>query len=153
MQRLTFEGNFCDIAQCAEMHDCDYGEKKCSQRKTWERLKEYEDTGLSPQEVDALKIEVYTEEDVRQAYTDGYSCGMEQGMEKAVRHGRWVMKHRHHGGFRRYTGVDDYGAQHTITVDERFELDEPYCPFCGKWNESVFLNYCPNCGAKMDGEE
>ena len=57
MGRLTFEGNFCDIAQCAEMHDCDYGEKKCSQRKTWERLKQYEDTGLSPEEVDTLKAE------------------------------------------------------------------------------------------------
>lgn len=63
--------------------------------------------------------------------------------------GEWVWKHRHHGGFHRYTGVDDFGNTHTITVDERFECDEPYCPNCGKWNESVFLNYCPNCGARM----
>lgn len=65
--------------------------------------------------------------------------------------GEWVWKHRHHGGFHRYTGVDDFGNTHTITVDERFECDEPYCPNCGKWNESVFLNYCPNCGAYMKG--
>ena len=65
--------------------------------------------------------------------------------------GEWVWKHRHHGGFRRYTGVDDFGNTHTITVDERHECDEPYCPNCGKWNESVFLNFCPNCGAKMKG--
>lgn len=96
-----------------------------------------------------------------------YGMGVASGMDIAlnrvksvpaadvapVRHGRWVMKHRHHGGFRRYTGVDDYGEQHTITVDERIELDEPYCQFCGKWNESLYLNYCPNCGAKMDGAE
>ena len=65
--------------------------------------------------------------------------------------GEWVWKHRHHGGFLRYTGADEFGNTHTITVDERHECDEPYCPNCGKWNESVFLNYCPNCGAKMKG--
>ena len=65
--------------------------------------------------------------------------------------GEWDMKHRHHGGFRRYTGRDDFGEEHTITVDERFECDEPYCPKCGKWNESVWRNFCPNCGADMRG--
>lgn len=68
-----------------------------------------------------------------------------------VVHRRWNRKHRHRGGFRRYTGVDDYGETHTITVDERIEIDDPYCSVCGKLNESVFLNYCPNCGAQMDG--
>ena len=63
--------------------------------------------------------------------------------------GRWVWKRRHRGGFHKYTGVDSLGETHTITVDERFECDEPYCPKCGKWNESMYLNYCPNCGAKM----
>lgn len=52
MERLTFEGNFCDIAQCREL-PCPYGDS-CSQRKVWERLKEYEDTGLTPEEVAAL---------------------------------------------------------------------------------------------------
>lgn len=65
--------------------------------------------------------------------------------------GRWDWKHRHKGGFHKYTGVDAFGETHTITVDERFECDEPYCPKCGKWNESTYLNYCPNCGAKMEG--
>lgn len=46
MQRLTFEGNFCDIAQCRALPcPCDFS---CDQKKVWERLKEYEDTGLSP---------------------------------------------------------------------------------------------------------
>ena len=42
MPRLTFEGNFCDIAMCRE-NPCPYN-GMCSQRQTWERLKAYEDT-------------------------------------------------------------------------------------------------------------
>lgn len=49
MERMTFEGNFCDIAQCREI-PCPYN-GACSQRKVWERLKAYEDTGLEPEEV------------------------------------------------------------------------------------------------------
>ena len=41
MPRLTFEGNFCDIAVCRE-NPCPYN-GMCSQRQTWERLKKYED--------------------------------------------------------------------------------------------------------------
>ena len=70
-----------------------------------------------------------------------------------VRHGRWIMKHRHRGGFRRYTGIDDMGEQHTIIVDERVEYDDRYCSECGKQSADNFLNYCPNCGAYMRGEE
>ena len=47
MERLTFEGNFCDIAQCKEIPCPNNGE--CSQRKVWERLAAYEDTGLTPE--------------------------------------------------------------------------------------------------------
>ena len=47
MERLTFEGNFCDIAQCREL-PCPYG-NNCMQKQVWERLRGYEDTGLSPQ--------------------------------------------------------------------------------------------------------
>lgn len=43
-ERLTFEGNFCEIARCKETRwgkHCPDG--ACSQRKVWERLKQYED--------------------------------------------------------------------------------------------------------------
>ena len=46
MERLTFEGNFCEIARCKEVK-CPY-DTACSQKQVWERLKQYEDTGLSP---------------------------------------------------------------------------------------------------------
>lgn len=48
MERLTFDGNFCDIAQCRAL-PCPYG-NSCTQRRVWERLKAYEDTGLSPEQ-------------------------------------------------------------------------------------------------------
>ena len=47
MERLTFEGNFCDIAQCRELL-CPY-DGNCTQKEVWERLKAYEDSRLSPQ--------------------------------------------------------------------------------------------------------
>ena len=47
MERITFEGNFCGISQCREL-PCPY-DGSCTQKEVWERLKAYEDTGLSPQ--------------------------------------------------------------------------------------------------------
>lgn len=49
MGRITFEGNFCDIAMCRE-NPCPYN-GICSQRQTWERLKKYEDSGLEPEDL------------------------------------------------------------------------------------------------------
>lgn len=48
-ERLTFEGNFCEIARCRETRwgkHCPDG--SCSQRKVWERLKQYEDSEAIP---------------------------------------------------------------------------------------------------------
>lgn len=47
--RLTFDGNFCDIAKCREERWGKYcPDGACSQRKVWERLKEYEDYEAVP---------------------------------------------------------------------------------------------------------
>ena len=55
MDRLTFEGNFCDITRCQNTPGGSFCEDgACSQRKVWERLKEYEDTKRRPEEVRAL---------------------------------------------------------------------------------------------------
>ena len=48
-ERLTFDGNFCEIARCRETRwgkHCPDG--ACSQRKVWERLKQYEDSDAVP---------------------------------------------------------------------------------------------------------
>ena len=47
MERLTFEGNFCGLAQCRDSACRQSG--TCTQKQVWERLKAYEDAGLSPQ--------------------------------------------------------------------------------------------------------
>ena len=62
MDRLTFEGNFCDIAQC-NAAVCPCG-GSCTQKKVWERLKQYEDTGLEPEEIKEFAEDV--------AYQFGY---------------------------------------------------------------------------------
>ena len=62
MDRITFEGNFCDISMCRE-NPCPYN-GMCSQRQTWERLKEYEETGLEPEEIKGFAEDV--------AYQFGY---------------------------------------------------------------------------------
>ncbi len=57
MERLTFDGNFCDIAQCREL-PCPHG-GNCTQRKVWEKLKAYEDLGLDPEEYErALSADI-----------------------------------------------------------------------------------------------
>ena len=53
MERLTFDGNFCDIARCGHQ-TCPYKDG-CSQKQVLERLKAYEDTGLSPEKVSWMK--------------------------------------------------------------------------------------------------
>ena len=48
-ERLTFEGNFCEIARCKEARWGKYcPDGACSQRKVWERLKQYEDSDVVP---------------------------------------------------------------------------------------------------------
>ena len=53
MERLTFEGSFCEIARCG--YPTFPYKDGCSQKHVWERLKAYEDTGLSPEKVSWMK--------------------------------------------------------------------------------------------------
>lgn len=89
-------------------------------RQLYGRLKEYEDRDA---------VDVYTEEDVRAAYTDGYSTGMAQGLEKAVVHGRWELY------------PSDFYRRCSVC---KVEFDKP------RFN--VRAKYCPNCGARMEGD-
>ena len=53
MERLTFEGNFCEIARCKEVK-CPPN-TACSQKQVWERLKQYEDTKRTPEQIEVLE--------------------------------------------------------------------------------------------------
>ena len=68
-------------------------------------------------------------------------------------HAHWIYKHRHRGGFRYVTGIDDMGVEHTIRVDERYEVDDPYCSICGHLAGDMSLDHCYFCKAKMDESE
>lgn len=56
MERLTFEGNFCEIARCG-YPTCPYKDG-CSQKQVWERLKQYEDTKRTPEQIEALEAAI-----------------------------------------------------------------------------------------------
>ena len=74
-------------------------------------------------------------------------------IEQLPKRGEWVWKHRHHGGLKTAKGKCECGRDVYAQIDERYETDDPYCPFCGVINDSIHLNYCPNCGAKMEVQE
>lgn len=64
--------------------------------------------------------------------------------------GKWILKHRTHNSVKHYTGQDEMGETHTISVLERYEVDEPYCSECGKLAGDTSQDYCCACGAKME---
>lgn len=89
MERLTFERNFCDIAQCREL-PCKYG-GNCSQKQTWERLKAYEDTGLYPESVEALKLSMMGKAISEITEFDGLPIDRLRELAEADKDGRVVV--------------------------------------------------------------
>lgn len=89
MERLTFDGNFCDIAQCREL-PCQHG-GKCSQKQVWERLKAYEHTGLGPEEVERSKLEIEAGCVKAIARTYGIDINRLRKLAEANKDGRMVL--------------------------------------------------------------
>ena len=75
-------------------------------------------------------------EATEQAYKNGY----EAGKKDAVKHGRWLYD----SGSGKYfcSACDEYALS--------FKKDTLYG---GDLYEVCLTDYCPNCGAKMDGED
>ena len=85
---------------------------------------------------------------------DDYGEETHRALQEAIKAlerstGHWIMKHRTHNEVKHYTGQDEMGETHTISVLERYEVDEPYCSECGKLAGDTSQNYCCACGAKM----
>ena len=88
MERLTFDGNFCDISLCAATPGGSYCEDGvCTQRRVWERLKAYEDTGVAPEEVD---MDHEAAEELRRLCRD-YDLGRLEELVEADKDGRLVV--------------------------------------------------------------
>ena len=82
---------------------------------------------------------MYIHDATEQAYKNGYSAGYKAGRRSVnaveVVHGKWEIR------------VDPY----------RMLYHNYHCSVCGGWKHNLAfehenMNYCPNCGAKMDGE-
>ena len=133
MERLTFEGNFCDIAQCQNVPGGSFCENgSCSQKQVWERLKEYEDTGISPK---ACLQAVEMEDLLADEY---YSMNRMLELMKADKEGRvvvlpckvgdtvWRISYRLNGKHEieqkyfslTYFDVDDFGKNFFMTREE-----------------------------------
>ena len=76
-----------------------------------------------------------------------------------VKHGHILWKEYHKGGIRRKKCLQEVNSiyieqqmpcKNIAIIDERYLSKDPYCSECGKLL-GEFLNYCGNCGTKMDG--
>ena len=88
MERLTFEGNFCDIAQCREL-PCPY-DGSCTQKEVWGRLKAYEDTGWTPEMLHKLGENAWHLWDFAQA-AENMTVGRLKELAEADKDGRVVV--------------------------------------------------------------
>ena len=111
MERLTFEGNFCDIAQCKEI-PCPYN-SACSQRKVWERLKAYEDTHMMPSDVTSMRMDMA----IIAALFNGVDVDRMKELAEADKDGRLVVLPCKVGGTLWVTGRDN--------VPREMELEAP----------------------------
>ena len=122
-ERLTFEGNFCDIAQCREL-PCPHN-GACSQRKVWERLKAYEDTGLTPE-----RCAEFARADAEGRYIvmrDAEQEGVARLRElaEADKDGRLVVLPCKVGG-ELYSTLDDIGRLHQCRATYALIDERPY---------------------------
>lgn len=70
-----------------------------------------------------------------------------------VIHGHIVWKLRHRGGFTQKRCIKNgvFDCDHKAVIDDRSAGEEPYCSECGKILGD-YMNFCGNCGARMDGD-
>lgn len=84
MERLTFEGNFCDIAQCREL-PCPY-DGNCTKKEVWERLKQFEDAVQTPEKA------AWAKKTIEMAFSDDTSeVERLRELYKADKEGRVVV--------------------------------------------------------------
>ncbi len=84
MERLTFEGNFCDITQCRDSACKQSG--TCTQKEVWERLKQFEDVFKTPEKA------TWAKQTIEMAFSDDTSeVERLRELYKADKDGRLVV--------------------------------------------------------------
>lgn len=84
MERLTFEGDFCDIAKCA-YRACPH-DLNCTQKQVWERLKQFEDVFKTPEKA------TWAKQTIEMAFSDDPSeVERLRELYKADKDGRLVV--------------------------------------------------------------
>ena len=134
-------------------------------------MAEYKDVELLKKQIDDFKRAVNSIEPMNSDYLTGYISALsvvegeiaEQPAADVapICHGHIIWKRRRRRGFRHvkclhrfcnFVIEDNAPCKHIAKIDERYTINEPYCSECGKLLGD-FLNYCGNCGAKMDGDK
>ena len=67
-----------------------------------------------------------------------------------VVHGHKIVRERHRG-VARYIPCPCCGS--AVPGNKPYTEKIEYCSVCSKKLDDTFQNYCPNCGAKMDGDK
>lgn len=136
MERITFEGNFCDISMCRE-NPCPYN-GMCSQRQTWERLKEYEETGLEPEKIaDFMKRWERAVEIAGLCKMGGIDHLLE--LKKAEQDGRLVelpfvamVEQSLQDGKMKPLGDQKHNGRYAVVYVDRNKWKSPLIDICGK---------------------
>lgn len=132
MERLTFEGNFCDIAQCRDIPGGSFCEDgACYQKKVWERLKQFEDTVRAPE----LFFKMYGELPLLESAIKNYgSHDRMKEIAKADKDGRVVVLPCKVGDklYRVFAGEifeHRVGSMKYFAIQGRWDIETyPFCP-------------------------
>lgn len=127
MERLTFEGNFCDIAQCREL-PCKY-DGNCTQKEVWERLKQFEDAVQTPEKA------AWAKKTIEMAFSDDTSeVERLRELYKADKEGRVVVLPCKVGDklYRVFAGEifeHRVGSMKYFAIQGRWDIETyPFCP-------------------------
>lgn len=154
MERLTFEGNFCDISRCTAV-PCPSG-GNCSQKQVWARLKEWEDTGLTPETIDVLK----KHSKMLSELCDGIGTLRVKELVEADKDGRVLITKKSDDGtcgscdhFKRIAGTRSGTCDIKPYCSNRYgQIDKSRGTFSPAQSRKACKQYSrKNCICKMDG--